>query len=116
MKNKADLYYALRLRNPKLTVSDVQILHKSIYTPAMKYSLPAINEECFAPVQSKVLASILNGIGMACTIPTAICHGSESMGGLDLLDLRTKYGISTIKHGSGNGTRVDCKSIPAFVT
>jgi hypothetical protein len=98
MKNKADLY-ALRLRNPKLTVSDVRIFHKTIYTPAMKYSLPAIaiNEECFAPVQSKVSASILNGISVACTIPTAIRHGPESMGGLDLLDLRTEYGISTIK-------------------
>ena len=50
----------------------------------MKYSLPAlaISKECFAPVQSKVLASILNGIGIARTIPTAFRHGPESMGGL----------------------------------
>ena len=71
MKTKAD-FYATRLRNPKLTVSDVRIFHKTIYTPAIKYSLPviAINEEAFEPVQSKVLDSILNGIGVARALPT----------------------------------------------
>ena len=66
MTSKADKY-AVSLWSPKLTVSDVRTFHRVIYTPAMKYSLPAIaiNEEAFAPVQSKVLASILNGFSSA---------------------------------------------------
>ena len=66
----------------------------------MEYSLPAIavNEECFAPVQSKIVTAMLNGIGVSHTIPTAIQgHGPISMGGLDLLDLRMEAGISAIK-------------------
>jgi hypothetical protein len=98
MKEKAD-FYASRLRSPKLTASDVQIFHRTIYTPAMKYSLPAIavDEEVFAPVQSKVVAAILNGLGVSRTVPTAIRHGPTSMGGLDLLDLRTEAGVSALK-------------------
>ena len=65
----------------------------------MLYSLPAIavDEEVFAPVQSKILASILSGIGVARTIPTSIRLGPISMGGLDLLDLRTEADISAIR-------------------
>jgi hypothetical protein len=65
----------------------------------MLYSLPAvaIDEEAFAPVvQSKILASILNGIGVSRTIPTAIRHGPVSMGGLDLMDLCTEAGIASV--------------------
>ena len=98
MKFKADSY-ASRLSSPKLTAADIRIFHRNIYTPAMKYSLPAIavDEELFAPVQSKILAAILNGLGISRTIPTPIRHGPTAMGGLDLLDLRTEAGISAIK-------------------
>ena len=99
LKDKADSY-ASTLKSPRLTAADIRVFHRSIYAPAMKYSLPAIavDEECFAPVQSKILAAMLNGIGVARTIPTAIRHGRHiSMGGLDLLDLRTEAGISAIK-------------------
>ena len=98
MKTKADSY-AICLRTPKLTTTDIRIFHRSIYTPAMKYSLPAIavDEEVFAPIQSKIIASILNGLRVARTIPTSIRHGPVSMGGLDLLDLRTESGIAAIK-------------------
>ena len=75
------------------------VFHKAIYTPAMRYSLPAVavDEECFSPVQSKVLAAILNGIGVASTLPTSIRHGPLAMGGLDLLDLRTESGICSLR-------------------
>ena len=82
MKSKADAL-ASRLQSPQLTVNDIRIFHRSIYTPAMKYALPAVavDEECFAPVQSKILTVIvLNGIGAARTIPTAIRHGPISIG------------------------------------
>ena len=98
MKIKADTY-AIRIRSPKLTASDIRVFHRSIYRPAMLYSLPsiAVDEEAYGPVQSKILASILNGIGVARTIPTAIRHGPESMGGLALIDLRTEAGIAALK-------------------
>ena len=97
-KSKADAF-ASRLPSPELTVNDFRVFHRSVYTPAMKYTLPAVavDKECFAPVQSKILAAILNGIGVARTIPTAIRHGPISMEGLDLLDLRTEAGISAIQ-------------------
>ena len=98
MKAKADLL-ANNIRSPKLTASDITIFHRTIYKPAMKYSLPsvAVDEEMLKPVQSKIIASILNGLGVARTIPTAIRHGPAAMGGLDLLDLRTEMGISSLK-------------------
>ena len=98
MKAKSDLL-ATNIRSPKLTASDIRIFHRTIYKPAMKYSLPsvAVDEEMFEPVQAKILASILNGLGVARTIPTAIRYGPTAMGGLDLLDLRTEMGISSLK-------------------
>jgi hypothetical protein len=98
MKAKADSY-AVHLRSPKLTASDIRIFHRTIYAPAMKYSLPAVavDKEAFAPVQSRILTSILNGLGVSRTIPTAIRHGPAAMGGLDLLDLQTESGISSLK-------------------
>lgn len=98
MKSKAD-FYASRITSPKLTAADIRIFHRTIYAPAMKYSLPAIavDEEVFAPVQSKIMTAILNGLGVSRNIPTAIRHGPLAMGGLDLLDLRTEAGISAVK-------------------
>ena len=83
MKTKADTY-AIFLWSPKLTASDIRVFHRSIYRPVMLYSLSAVavDEGAYGPVQSKILASILNGIGVARNIPTAIRHGPESMGGL----------------------------------
>ena len=47
-KDKADLY-AVCLKSPKLKPRDVMVFHKAIYTPAMRYSLPAVavDEENF---------------------------------------------------------------------
>ena len=41
MKTKAD-GYAGYLLSPRLTFSDIRTFHNVIYTPAMKYSLPAV--------------------------------------------------------------------------
>jgi hypothetical protein len=98
LQTKAETY-ASRLTSPRLTATDIRTFHRAIYVPAMTYSLPAIaiDEEAFAPVQSKILVNILNGLGVARTIPTAIRHGPIAMGGLDLMDLRTESGISALK-------------------
>jgi hypothetical protein len=41
---------------------------------------------------------MMNKMGYASTTPTAIRHGPITMGGIDLLDLRTEVGISQIKY------------------
>jgi hypothetical protein len=66
----------------------------------MRYVLPAlaIDEEELSTVQAKVLASMLNKIGLSSTLPTDIRHGPLEMGGLALIDLRTELGISQLKY------------------
>jgi hypothetical protein len=99
LKKKAD-QYAGYLRSPRLTTSDVRVFHRSIYSPAMRYSLPAIavDEEELNSIQSKILPTIVQRMGMSSKLPTAIRHGPKSMGGLDLIDLRTECGIEMIKY------------------
>ena len=98
LKDKADVL-ASRLRSPKLTPQDIQTFHRTMYTPAMKYVLPtmAVDEEALSTVQTKVLASMLQKLGYSSKLPTEIRHGPAEMGGLDLLDLRTELGISTLQ-------------------
>jgi hypothetical protein len=71
-----------------------------MYSPAMKYVLPAIavEEGKFHTVQAKYLSSLLRKIGASRMTPTAVRHGPRELGGLDLMDLRTESGISRIKY------------------
>lgn len=91
---------AIRLRSPKLTPQDIKTFHRTMYAPAMRYVLPAalaVDEEELAPVQTQVLASMLQKLGYSSKTPTAIRHGPMEIGGLELLDLRTELGISNLK-------------------
>ncbi|KAI2499411.1 hypothetical protein MHU86_15056 [Fragilaria crotonensis] len=99
LKTKADTF-AIRLRSPKLTPRDIMTFHRTMYTPAMTYVLPALatDEEELAPIQSKIMPAILQKLGYSSKLPTAIRHGPEELGGLALLDLRTELGISNIKY------------------
>ena len=99
LKKKAD-EFSVRLRSPKLTPQDIVTFQRTTYGPAMRYVLPAlaINEEELAPIQSKILASMLQKLGYSSKLPTEIRHGPVVLGGLALLDLRTELGISTIKY------------------
>ncbi|KAI2496067.1 hypothetical protein MHU86_18439 [Fragilaria crotonensis] len=99
MKAKADKY-AGYIRSPRLSPSDIRVFHRTIYAPAMRYSLPAIavDEEEFAQVQAKILPTIVQKLGLTSKLPTAIRHGPTSMGGLGLLDLRTEGGIEMLKY------------------
>ena len=99
LKTKADIF-AIRLRSPKLTPQDIQTFHQTMYAPAMRYVLPAlaVDEEELAPIQSKILASMLQKLGYSSKIPVAIRHGPVELGGLALIDLRTELGISNLKY------------------
>ena len=65
----------------------------------MRYSLAAlaVDEEELGPVQSKVLAAMLQGMGVSSKLPTAIHHGPLDMGGMELLDLQTEMGIASLR-------------------
>jgi hypothetical protein len=99
LKTKAD-GFAIRLRSPKLTPRDIKTFHQTMYAPAMRYVLPclAIDEEEMASVQTQVITSMLQKLGYSSKLPTAIRYGPAELGGLELIDLRTELGISTIKY------------------
>jgi hypothetical protein len=98
MKDKADKY-AGYLKSPRLTPANIRVFHKTIYTPAMKYSLPAlaVDEEELSCIQSRIIPSIVNRLGFSSKLPTAVRFGPISMGGLGLTDLCTESGIEMIK-------------------
>jgi hypothetical protein len=98
LKAKADTF-ATRLRSPRLTETDIDIFHRSIYVPSMRYSLAALatDEEELSKVQSKISRAILQRLHIRSTIPTALRYGSLELGGLGLYDLRTEMGIETLK-------------------
>ncbi len=82
LKKKADQYSGY-LRSPRLTPRDVRVFHRSIYTPAMRYSLPAIagDKEELEKIQSKIIPTIVQRLGFSSKMPTAIRYGPISMGG-----------------------------------
>ncbi|KAI2511186.1 hypothetical protein MHU86_3151 [Fragilaria crotonensis] len=65
----------------------------------MKYSLPAlaVDEEELEKIQTKIIPTIVQRLGLSSKLPTAIRHGPISMGGLGIIDLRTEYGIEMIR-------------------
>ena len=98
MKTKADSF-ASRILSPRLTAKDIRVFHRSIYIPSMRYGLAAmaVDEEELAPVQSLVIKSILQRMGVQSTIPSAIRHGPPELGGLAIYDLRTEAGLEAVK-------------------
>jgi hypothetical protein len=89
LKTKAD-GYARSLRSPRLSKQDIMTFHRTMYTPAMKYALPAIavDEEELNTIQTGVMSVMLQRLGFSSKLPTAIRHGPTELGGLGLLDLR----------------------------
>jgi hypothetical protein len=98
LKSKAD-NFARRLRSPRLTEIDIEIFHRSIYIPSMRYSLAAVatNEEELSRIQSRISRVILQRLHIRSTIPTALRYGPVELGGLGLYDLRTEVGVETLK-------------------
>lgn len=81
LKKKAD-QYASHLRSPRLTPTDIKVFHRSVYSPAMRYSLTAlaVDEEELECVQSKVIPAIVQRMGLSSKMSTAIRYGPTSMG------------------------------------
>jgi len=98
LRNKADAF-ARCIRSSRITTSELLTFLKTIYTPSMLYSLPAIaaKEEDMESVQTNILAAVMNKLGASRTTPAAIRHGPTELGGLNIIDLRTEIGIAQIK-------------------
>jgi hypothetical protein len=86
MKDKAD-EMARSLRSPRLNRQDIMTFHRTMYTPSMKYALPAIavDEEELDRVQSQVMGVMVQRLGFSSKLPKAIRHGPQEFGGLDAL-------------------------------
>lgn len=80
-KHKADTF-ATRLK-----AKDIRIFHRLIYISTMRYRLTTTavqNVEDLQPVQSRVIASMLQKMHMSSKLPTPIRHGSRALGGLEM--------------------------------
>jgi hypothetical protein len=68
MQTKADIY-AIRLQSPRLRPADIITFMRTTYIPAMGYILPclAVNEEALQQVQTKLLAVVLQRLGLTST-------------------------------------------------
>ena len=99
LKKKADAY-AIHIQTPRPTANDNRVFARTTYEPAMRYSLSAIaiDEEELESIQTRILPSIVQKLGMSSKLPTAIRHGPPSMGGLGLMDIRTECGIEMVKY------------------
>jgi hypothetical protein len=64
----------------------------------MRYSLPAlaVDEEELGRIQSTVIPTMVQRLGLSSKLPTAIRHGPVFIGGLRLFDLRTEYGFKML--------------------
>lgn len=100
LKARADTF-AVRLKSPRVTVTDALLFHNTIYVPTMRYSLAAIaaNEESLKTVQTNLMSSLLQKLNVNSHghLATAIRHGPKLFGGLDLYDIQTEVGIEAIK-------------------
>ena len=99
LRDKAGAF-AILLKSPRLSPTDIRIFHKTMYGPAMKYPLSAmaVDEEELNCIQTSVIPAMLQKLGINRNLPTAIRHGPTEFGGMALLDLRTELGIETIKY------------------
>jgi hypothetical protein len=99
LKQKADAF-AAKILSPRLNANDIQVFVRTTYEPSMRYSLPAIaiDEEELEAIQTRILPTIVQKLGMSSKLPTAVRHGPISMGGLGLMDLRTECGIEMLKY------------------
>ena len=97
LKNRMD-EYSVSLRSLNLSHSDVTVFHRSKYKPAVRHSLPAVasNAKALQMLQSKVIPTILQRLSFTSKLLTAIRHGPEGLGGLELIDISTESGIERI--------------------
>jgi hypothetical protein len=98
LKKKANAF-ATNIRSSRITVPELTTFLKTIYSPSMMYSLPAVssNEEELSSVQTNLLGATLQKLGASSKTPTEIRHGPYELGGLNIMDLRTETGIARIK-------------------
>lgn len=72
---------------------------RMIYTPAMTYSLPAVNisEKVLDKIQAKALESFIPALGFNCNFPRAVLLGPKAFGGEGIPHLHTESNIQKIE-------------------
>jgi hypothetical protein len=87
------------LRTSRITPQNMHTFLRTTYGPAMLYALPAVavDEESLKRVQTTMLVVAGQKLGASKNTSVAIRHGPYEYGGLNMLDLRTELGISTLK-------------------
>ena len=98
LRHKSDKM-AHNLRSSRITPRNMLTFLRTTYAPSMLYALPAVaaDEESLKQVQTMMMEVALQKLGASKTTATAIRHGPYEYGGLNLIDLRTELGISTLK-------------------
>ena len=92
-----------RLLTSSLSFDDVRVFYQSIYTPSIRYVLPAlsVDEKHLEEIQTCSLEAILVRQGFNLHFPRRITHGPQAWGGLGILDIKTEGGLSQIKEFTG---------------
>jgi hypothetical protein len=88
-----------RLLTSSLSFDDVRVFYQSIYTPSIRYVLPAlsIDEKHLEEIQTRSIKALLIRKGFNRHFPRRITHGPQAWGGLRILDIKTESGLSQIK-------------------
>jgi hypothetical protein len=87
-----------RLLTSILSFDDVCVFYQSIYTPSIRYVLPAlsIDEKHLEEIQTCSIEALLVRKGFNRHLPRRITHGPQAWGGLGILDIKTEGGLSQI--------------------
>jgi hypothetical protein len=98
LKAKMD-QLAGRLLTSSLSFDNVRVFYQSIYTPSIRYVLPAlsVDETHLEEIETRSLEAILLRQGFNRHFPRRITHGPQARGGLGILDIKTEGDFSQIK-------------------
>ena len=99
LKAKMDKLAGRLLLTSSLSFDDVRVFYQSIYTPSIRYILPAlsVDEKHLEEIQTRSLEAILLRQGFNRNFPRRIIHGPQAWSGLGILDIETEGGLSQIK-------------------
>jgi len=75
-----------RLLTSSLSFDDVRVFYQSIYTPSIRYVLPAlsVDEKHLEEIQTRSLEALLIRKGFNRHFPRRITHGPQAWGGLGM--------------------------------
>ena len=90
-----------RLLTSSLSFDDVRVFYQSIYSPSIRYVLPAlsIDEKHLEEIQTRSIEALLIRKGFNRHLPRRITHGPQAWGSLSIPDIKTEGGWSLPDQG-----------------